>query len=102
MANIGLYYNNILETTVSILPEQINSELNNNILKNLKHKIEGKSTEYGVEMKVLRIIDYNYGMIDKTNFMGTTIYKVKYECFVCSPIKDIEFICQIDIYNLWL
>ena len=96
MAQLNLYYQTQLETSVSLLPEQIDGNIDDHLIKNLKAKVEGKSTENGIEIRVNRLIDYNYGMIDKSNFMGTTVYKVKYECFLCSPIKDLEMICVLD------
>jgi DNA-directed RNA polymerase subunit E'/Rpb7 len=96
MAQMSLYYPTQLETSVSLLPEQLDGNIDNHILSNLKAKVEGKATENGIELRVNRLIDYNYGMIDKANFMGTTVYKVKYECFLCSPIKDLEIVCIVD------
>ena len=96
MANLSLYYKTILETSVSLLPDQINQNIDENLLKNLKTKVEGKSTENGIEIKIVRLIDYNYGIIDKSNFMGTTVFKVKYECFVCAPVADLEIVCLIN------
>jgi len=96
MAQIGLYYQTQLETKVSLLSEQINGNIDNHILDNLRAKIEGKTNENGIVLKINRLIYYNYGMIDKANFMGTTVYNVKYECFLCSPVKDLEIICILD------
>lgn len=96
MAQISLYYRTQLETKVSLLPEQIDGNMDEHILKNLKAKIEGKSIDNGIVLKINRLIDYNYGMIDKANFMGTTVYSVKYECFICSPSKDLEIICVLE------
>lgn len=96
MAQIRLYYQTQLETSVSLLPEQVDGNIDDYLLQNLKIKVEGKSTENGIEIRVNRLIDYNYGMVDKSNFMGTTVYQVKYECFLCSPIKDLELTCVLD------
>lgn len=96
MAQLNLYYRTQLETKVSLLPEQITGGMDNHLLQNLKAKIEGKSNENGIVLKVNRLIDYNYGMIDKANFMGTTVYMVKYECFICSPVKNLEMVCVLE------
>lgn len=96
MAQINLYYKTQLETKVSLLPEQINGNIDDNILNNLRVKVEGKIDENGIVIKINRLIDYTYGMIDKTNFMGTTVYTVKYECLLCSPIKSLEIIGVVD------
>lgn len=96
MAQLNLYYRTQLATKVSLLPEQINGNMDKHLLNNLKVKIEGKSNDNGIVLKVNRLIDYDYGMIDKVNFMGTTVYLVKYECFICSPIKNLEMICVLE------
>lgn len=95
MAQLNLYYPTQLETSVSLLPEQLDGNIDKHILTNLKAKSEGKSTENGIEIRINKIIEYKHGMIDKANLMGTTVYKVKYECFLCSPVKDMEIICSI-------
>lgn len=96
MAQVSLYYRTQLETKVSLLPEQIDGDMDSHLLKNLKAKIEGKTNESGIVLKINRLIDYSGGMIDKTNFMGVTVFPVKYECFICSPTKDLEMVCILE------
>lgn len=96
MAQIGLYNQTQLETKVSLLPEQIDGNIDNHLLTNLKAKSEGKTGENGIVIKITKIINYDYGMITKTNFMASTVYNVKYECFLCSPVKDLEMICVVN------
>ena len=92
----SLYYQTQLSNKVSLLPQQINADMDKYLLENLKTKVEKKSTEHGIILNINKLIDYNYGMIDKANFMGTTVYEVNYECFVCSPTKDLEIICILE------
>lgn len=96
MAQINLYYRTQLETNVSILPQQIDGNIDDHMLKNLRHKIEGKTNENGFVLKVNRLISYDDGMIDKANSMGTTVFPVTYECFICSPTIGLEIICVIE------
>ncbi|XWV26226.1 putative DNA-directed RNA polymerase subunit [Tupanvirus soda lake] len=96
MAQISLYYRTQLDTKVSLFPEQIDGNMDDHILENLKAKIEGKSIDNGIVLRINRLISYDYGMIDKANFMGTTVFPVKYECFVCSPTKDLEIVCVLE------
>ncbi|MEM3062070.1 MAG: hypothetical protein QW303_00800 [Nitrososphaerota archaeon] len=96
MAQINLYYQTQLETKVSLLPNQIDQNMDNYLLENLKAKVERKTIDVGIVMRVNKIVDYDYGMIDKSNFMGTVVYNVKYECLICSPTKNIEIICVLD------
>lgn len=96
MAQNSLYYKTVLESTISLLPEQLDGNMDDHMLSNLKTKIEGKTIDSGIVLKINKLVDYNYGIIDKVNFMGTTVYSVKYECFICSPTKDLEIICVLD------
>lgn len=96
MTETNLYYRTQLETKVSLLPEQINGNMNDHILSNLKAKIEGKTLDSGIILKVIRLIDKGMGVVDKSNLMGTTVYLVKYECFICSPTKNLEIICVVE------
>lgn len=95
MANFNLYYRTQLESNVKILPDQLNGNLDENILENLKQKVENKTNEYGIVLRVLNLIDYDNGMIDKANFMAITSFIVKYECYICSPIQNMEIICVV-------
>lgn len=96
MAQISLYYRTQLDTKVSLFPEQIDGKIDDHILENLKSKIEGKTIDSGIVLKINRLISYELGMIDKANFMGITVFPVKYECFICSPVKDLEIICVLE------
>lgn len=96
MSQTGLYYRTQLETKVSLLPEQITAEIDDNILTNLKAKVESKLMDSGIVLRVNRLIDYHTGFIDKVNNMGTTVYTVKYECFICSPTKNLEIVCVLE------
>lgn len=96
MAQLSLYYQTQLETKVSLLAKQVNADMDRHLLDNLRDKIEKKVIDNGIVMRINRLIDYDYGVIDKSNFMGTTVYNVKYECFICSPTKNLEIVCVVD------
>lgn len=96
MAQINLYYHTELEDKVSLLPEQINGDMNDSLLSNLRNNIEGKTSEHGIVIKVNNLVSYDYGIIVKSNFMATTVYNVKYKCLLCSPTKNLEFTCVLD------
>jgi len=91
-----LYYKTQLDTTVSILPSQISADLDKHIIENLTSKVKLKTTEYGIIMKIYRLIDYGYGLIDGTNLTGSIVYNVKYECILCHPEQNLEIVCVID------
>lgn len=95
MSQLNLYFRTELETKVSLLPNQINGNMDSHILDNLRAKIEGKAIDNGIVLKINRIIEYGDGIIDKANFMGTVVFPVKYECFICSPLKNLEITCIV-------
>ena len=96
MAQRNLYFRAQLDTKVSLLPKQLDGDIDNHLLKNLKVKMEGKNIDGGLVLKVNKLIGYHDGLIDKVNLMGTTVYHVDYDCYLCSPVKDLEIICVID------
>lgn len=95
MAQLNLYYRVQLETQISLLPEQIDGDLESHLFKNLLRKVEGKTTQYGIVIQVKKIVDFKNGIIDGTNFSGTTVYTVVYDCFICSPVPGLEIICRV-------
>lgn len=96
MAQLSLYYRTQLETKVSVFPEQLDGDIDNHILDNLRAKVEGKSGPDGIVLKIIRLIECDNGVIDKANFMGTSVSNVKYECFICSPTKKQEIVCVFE------
>jgi DNA-directed RNA polymerase subunit E'/Rpb7 len=95
MAQAKLCYYTELTAKVSLLPYQLDGRLDEHLLHNTKNKLEDKTIDSGLVIRVNRILDYNYGLIDKTNFMGTTTMVVKCQALICSPQRDQEIICQI-------
>ncbi|BCS83179.1 putative DNA-directed RNA polymerase subunit [Cotonvirus japonicus] len=96
MAQQNLYYQTELQDSVSLLPNQMDSNIDEYLLKNLEAKVKGKITKDGIVLKINRIIDYDNGIITKTNFAGTAVYNVSYECLICSPTKNLSVICVVE------
>lgn len=96
MAQQSLYFQTKLEDKVSLLPSQMVGNMENYLLQNLEAKVKDKVTEHGIVLKVNRIIEYDYGIISKNNFSGTAIYRVKYECLICSPVKNLSIVCLVE------
>ncbi len=95
MAQHELYYDVQLETQISLHPKQLNSKIEDNILSNLKDKVEKKVGEHGIVIKVNNIISYDYGIITAMDFSGSVIYTVKYSCLLARLTKNMEFNVQI-------
>ncbi|AZL89338.1 DNA-directed RNA polymerase subunit [Megavirus baoshan] len=96
MAQISLYFQTQLENKVSLLPDQMNSQMDTHLLKNLESKVKGKVTKDGIILKINRLIDYQPGIIPGSNFAGTAVYDVKYECLICSPTNNLNIICVVE------
>lgn len=92
----NLYYRTQMTTKVSLLPDQMNADIDDNLLFNLKKKIINKVISVGIVLKVIKIIDYDYGVIDKSNFMSCFVYNIKFDCYLCSPVKDNEIVCVVE------
>jgi DNA-directed RNA polymerase subunit E'/Rpb7 len=85
-----------LESKVSLLPHQLNSEIDDSLLENLKKKVEGKVNKNGIVLRINRIIHYDYGIVDNLTLTGTIHVNVEYECMLCSPTVNSELLCQVE------
>lgn len=91
----SIYYRAELETKVALLASQMCGDIDEHIFKNLKNKVEGRIIDAGMVIRINKILDYSHGVIGNINFMGSANHMVKYECYMCSPSIDSEFICKI-------
>lgn len=96
MSRTNLYFRAQLETKVSLLPKQIDGNIDDHLFDNLKVKMEGKNIENGLVLKINNLISYRDGFIDKANLMGTTVFNVDYDCYLCAPTPGLEIICIIE------
>jgi len=96
MAQSELYFKTLQESKIALNPDQINGNIDSHLFNNLVTKIEGKTNENGIILKIIKIVEYNYGIINKLNFLATVDYNIKYEALLCAPVKDLEIICIID------
>lgn len=96
MAQNSLYYRAQFETKVTLLPKQIDGNLSDHILENLRMKVEKKTTEDGIIIRVNNLVNFRDGIIDGTNSSGSTVFTVKYDCFVCSPTRGLEIVCSVE------
>lgn len=96
MDRASAYYRTELKTKVPLYPSQLDGNMDEHLLQNLKKKLEGKTIDAGIVIKVNRILHYDYGMVEHVNFTGTTVYHVTHECYVCSPMKGLVMTCIID------
>ncbi len=102
MANNNLVLpivNTILSTKVSLYPHQMNNDIYYNLKFNTEKKVQGKTTEYGYVIKVLKIEDYNEGVIEAENFTGSAVYNIRYLASLCVPVEKTQIICKVENIN---
>jgi DNA-directed RNA polymerase subunit E'/Rpb7 len=96
MAQLKCYFQTQLETDIVILPEQLDGDLEDHIFDNLREKVEKKCVEHGYVMRVNRIIEHGKGFINGDILTVPIVFKVKYDCYFCSPVKNLEMVCMIN------
>lgn len=85
---------------VKLLPGQLDGNLNEHILDNLKKIYEGKCIKEGYIIKIIKIIDRSLGEVSLIDFDSNTIYIVKFMANVYYP-KENEIIkdCNVTLIN---
>lgn len=96
MAQINLYNQIKLDAPVTISPDKLDSNIDDHILSTLKRKIEGKTVESGVVVKIFGLVDYKRGIVSSTDFMAPITFDVTYECLLCFPKSGLEIICSVE------
>jgi DNA-directed RNA polymerase subunit E'/Rpb7 len=91
-----LYSRMPLDATISLLPHQLTSDMDNHLLNNLRKKHEKKAVSEGIVIRIDRLLSYDYAIVDKTNFMGTSTFNIKYEAIVCAPMTGMDIISRVE------
>jgi DNA-directed RNA polymerase subunit E'/Rpb7 len=91
--------NTVLSTKVSLFPNQMNNDIYYNLRYNIERKVQGKCNEFGYVIKVLKIEDYNEGIVDGENFTGSAVYNIRYLASLCIPVEKTQIICKIENIN---
>ena len=91
--------NTTLSTRVSLFPMQMNNEIYYHLKQNVEKKVQGKCNEFGYVIKVLKIEDYNDGVIDAENFTGSAVYNIRYLASLCVPVEKTQIIVKIENIN---
>jgi len=98
MSNLQIkspYYRTQLDENIPLYPDQIGANFMDHLLNNLRTKVEKKCVKDGYVMKIIRIVKINSNRIDGENFTANGVFNVTYECFLCSPVKDMIFTCMV-------
>lgn len=92
MANTNIYFKSILEKSIYIDLNNVNSNLEKNILTILKENFEGKCTNDGyIKIDSIKITTYSSGLI----LSGSIKFTVVFECMVCYPVEGMKVDCII-------
>ena len=91
--------NTILSTRVSLFPHQMNNDIYYNLKYNIIQKVQGKCNEFGYVIKVLKIENYNDGIIDAENFTGSAVYNIRYLASLCIPVEKTQILAKIENIN---
>ena len=95
MSHRNLYTVTQLTGSIYLLPQQIDGNIDQHILTNLKSDVENHVIDNGIVIRANKLINYSNGVIGASNFMATTVFDVTYECILCAPVVGMEFICQV-------
>lgn len=91
------YINTRLYSRVTILPNQMNNDIYSHMKLNLIKRLEGKCYKnYGFITKIYEILERSDANMEPENPMAAAVYKVKFACRLCIPIKDKYIICKVE------
>ena len=96
---VSPYKNTIQYTTIQVLPQHMNSDIESNMELILKHKVEHKCNRNGFIDKVYTIEKYYEGNLINEHFLGAANYKIDYSCRMCLPIENTTIIARINNIN---
>ena len=100
MSNIISPYKIIKQSTkISLEPYQLNSDIINNLLSNLKKKVEKKCNKFGYVDEVYKISYYSEGIMEPENLSGNVHFEIDYDCKLCLPIENSIIIGYIKVVN---
>ena len=94
------YINTYLYSTVSLHPSQFGNDIYKHLKNNLARKIQGKCYKsYGYISKIYKIDDKQGGEIIAEDPSASALYKVKFSCKICRPLKGTVIICEVMAIN---
>jgi DNA-directed RNA polymerase subunit E'/Rpb7 len=85
----GPFFMTHLETDVRIAPYQMNNNIIDNVKKNIENKYVGKCySKYGYIDKIYEIDNVRGGIIRAEDVSSSAIYRAKFKCRLCNPVKN--------------
>jgi DNA-directed RNA polymerase subunit E'/Rpb7 len=97
---IGPYFNTTFVKTIGLHPNQMNKiiykNLKDNLIKNYQNKCFGS---YGYIYKIYKILEKEGGLIIPENSLSPAIYKVKFQCKLCRPLRGSSIVLEVKAIN---
>lgn len=82
-------------TSITLLPEDINNKIEDKLLKTIKNEVEGKCIKDGfVKNNSVKILNRSLGKAQSSTFDGSFIYNVNYAMEICNPLEGVELEVQ--------
>ena len=96
----GPYITTVLETQITLKPNQMNNQIYKNLKDNLIKQLEGKCyRNYGYIVKIYEILKYSEGIVIPENPTASAVFGVRFSCRLCNPLKRKQIICKIHKIN---
>lgn len=90
--NKNIYTKQIIHEKVILKYSNVNNNIENTILENIKTKIEGKCIVHGyVKKNSIKILDYSCGEL----FSDSIIFNVIIECLISFPFESMILECKV-------
>lgn len=98
--NIGPYFNTTFVKTIGLHPNQMNKKIYKNLKNNLIKKFQNKCFgSYGYISKIYGILEKEGGLITPENPLAPAIYKVKFQCKLCRPLRGSTIVFEVKAIN---
>jgi DNA-directed RNA polymerase subunit E'/Rpb7 len=102
MKIISPYRNIKQNTSISVEPYHMNSDIKTNMKNILKKKVEKKCNKNGYIDEVYRILEFSDGVMPPENLNSCAIYNLVYHCRICIPIENTIIVGMVKIVNMEL
>lgn len=100
MATLDLYNPYIiteLEANVLLQPHQMDNKIYLHLKGNLERNLSKKCYKnYGYIVEIIKLKDINGGIIEAENTESSAIFKAKFICKLCIPLRNKQIVCKVD------
>lgn len=94
------YFNTYLYTVVGLKPNQMNNDIYKHLKNNLIRKMQGRCYKmYGFISKIYNIEDRQSGELVAEDPSASALYKVKFSCKLCRPLRGTTIVCEVEKIN---